>query len=113
MKKKYKEEFQEIVNQLIESKITISEFEMQRELINKKFEIFIQEKYIKGLRFSCGFSMLGILFCGFICILSILIGNIVPFITNGLLVIFNSINLIVNLKILKKSKIKLVKSCLI
>jgi len=110
--KKYVKEMNEIREQFLKDEISMEEFKQRQQSINKKYDIFIQEKIIKSNIFSISFSIFAVVICSFISIFSVIDGKIFPFITNGLLAIFNSINLYINIKKLNKLKIKLIKDCL-
>ena len=110
--KKYKKEIEGLFEQYLKDEISKEEFEQKRQSIDKKYEIIMQESIIKSHTISIGLNILAIVACGFISISSIINGKIFPFTTNGILTVFNSINLYINVKKLNKSKIKLIKDCL-
>lgn len=104
--------FEVLFEQYMRDEISKEEFEQKRQSIDKKYEILIQEKVIKAHTISISLNIFAVTACGFISVSSIIGGKIFPFITNGILTIFNSINLYINIKKLNKSKIKLIKDCL-
>mgnify|MGYP000935033717 CR=1 FL=1 len=111
MKKRIKE-VELLIEQYMKDEISKEEFEQKRQSIDKKYEILMQEKIVKGYVVSVYFNIFAAAVCGFISISNIIDGNIIPFITNGILTIFNLINLCINIKKLNKSKIKLIKDYL-
>ena len=110
--KKHIKEIEGLIEQYTRDEISREEFEQRRQSIDKKYEILMQEKVIKSYTISVGLNILAIVVCGFISVSSIVNGKIFPFTTNGILTVFNSINLYINVKKLNKSKIKLIKDCL-
>jgi len=113
MNKLYKKEIDELYNKLINSEISHSEFEQNIESLEKKYEIIFQEKHIKFLKFSINFNIFAVLYFGFLLILNIFEDKSFVFIVNGVLAVFNSINLYLSIKKLNILKIKLIKACLI
>lgn len=109
---KYEKEIERLFEQYSNDKISIDDFNQRRRALDKKYEIFIQEKAVKSYTFSVGFGIIAIVVCGFISISSFFEGKNILFILNGILIVVNSVNLYFNLKRLKKAKIKLIKDCL-